>query len=63
MKITKDRYACMALGYKVLLTKAPSKHQGEIAFLWQLDHEAFEVEATRIVTPNLITFHLVMVDK
>jgi hypothetical protein len=60
MKITDNHYARTMSGYKVLLAKAPSKHQGGIALLWQLDHKAFEVEAARIVTPNLITFQLVM---
>jgi len=60
MKITDDRYARMTSGYKMLLTKAPSKHKGGIALLWQPDHEGFEVETTRVVTPNLITFQLVV---
>jgi hypothetical protein len=34
MKITNNCYARMRLGYKVLSTKAPSKHQGGIALLW-----------------------------
>ena len=63
MKITDDRYTCMTSGYKVLSTKAPSKHQGGIALLWQPEHEGFKVEATRVVTPNLITFQLVMGDE
>jgi hypothetical protein len=49
--------------YKVLATKAPSKHRGGITLLWKLDHKAFEVEAARILTPNLITFQLVTGDK
>ncbi len=28
--------------------------------LWQPDHKGFEVETTRVVTPNLITFQLVV---
>jgi hypothetical protein len=63
MKITNNCYARTMSGYKVLATKAPSKHQGGIALLWELDHEAFEVEAAIIVTPNLITFQLVMGDE
>ena len=63
MKITDDHYARMTSGYKVLLTKAPSKHKGGIALLWQPDHEGFEVEATRVVTPNLITFQLATGDE
>ena len=63
MKITDDRYTCMMSGYKVLVTKSPSKHKGGIALLWQPDHEGFEVEATRVVTPNRITFQLVTGDE
>jgi hypothetical protein len=63
MKITDDRYTRMTSGYKVLSTKAPSKHKEGIALLWQPDHEGFEVEATRVVTPNLITFQLVTGDE
>jgi hypothetical protein len=63
MKITDNRYARMTSGYKVLSTKAPSKHKGGIALLWQPDHEGFEVEAARVVTPNLITFQLVTGDE
>ena len=63
MKITDDRYTRLTSGYKVLLTKAPSKHQGGIALLWQPEHKGFAVEATQVVTPNLITFQLVTGDK
>ncbi len=63
MKITDDHYTSMTSGYKVLATKAPSKHQGGIALPWQPDHEAFEIEATKVVTPNLITFQLVTGDQ
>jgi hypothetical protein len=63
MKITDNRYIRTTLGYKVLATKAPSKHQGGIALLWQPEHKAFEIEAMQIVTPNLITFQLVTGDK
>jgi hypothetical protein len=63
IKITDDCYARMMSGYKILATKVPSKHQGGIALLWKLDHELFEVEAARIMTPNLITFQLVMGDE
>ena len=63
MKITDNRYSCTTSGYKVLATKAPSKHQGGVALLWQPEYEAFEIKATKIVTPNLITFQLVMGDK
>jgi hypothetical protein len=58
-KNTNNHYTCMMLGYKVLLTKASSKHQGGIALLWQPDHKVFQIGAMRIVTPNLIAFQLV----
>ena len=63
MIITDNRYSCTTSGYKVLATKAPSKHQGGVALLWQPEYEAFEIKATKIVTPNLITFQLVTGDK
>jgi len=44
-------------------TKYHLKHKGGIALLWQPDHEGFGVEATRVVTPNLITFQLVTGDE
>jgi hypothetical protein len=62
MKITHDHYTRMTSGYKVLATKAPCKHQGGIALLWQPEYKAFEIVATKIVTPNLITFQLVTGD-
>ena len=63
MKITNERYARTTLGYKVLVTKAPKKYQVGITLLWQPEQKAFEIEATKIVTPNLITFQLVTGDK
>jgi hypothetical protein len=48
MKITGNCYTHMMLGYKVLLTKALSKHQEGIALLWQPDYKAFEIEARRL---------------
>ena len=63
MKITDDCYIHMTSGYKVLSKKAPSKHQWGIALLWQPECVGFEVEATRVMTPNLITFQLVTGDE
>jgi hypothetical protein len=59
MKITDDRYPHLTSGYKVLLSKAASPHQGGIALLWKENHPGVEVEAAQILTPNLLTFQLV----
>ena len=63
MKITDDCYPHLALGYKVLLSKAVSRNQGGIALLWKEDHKGFEVESACICTPNLLTFQLVTGDE
>ena len=59
MKVTDDRYPHFTSGYKVLSYKAASRHQGGIALLWRENHPGVEVEATRILTPNLLTFQLI----
>jgi hypothetical protein len=48
------------LGYQVILLKAASQRQGGVALLWGEGHWDFEVEAVTIVSPNLLTFQLVM---
>jgi hypothetical protein len=63
MKITDDQYPHLTSGFKVLLSKAASRHQGGIALLWRENHPGVEVEAARILTPNLLTFQLVTGDK
>ena len=59
MKITDDRYPKLTSGYKVILLKAMTNKQGGIALVWKEGHSSFEVEAARVVTPNLLTFQLV----
>jgi hypothetical protein len=63
MKITDDCYPHFLSGFKVLSSKAASRYQGGIALLWREGHQGVEVEAARILTPNLLTFQLVMGDK
>ncbi len=63
MKITDDRYPHFMSGYKVLSSKAASRHQGGIALLWRENHPGVEVEAARILAPNLLTFQLVTGDE
>jgi hypothetical protein len=60
VKITNNKHPRCASGFKVILLKATSHSQGGIALLWNEDHASFEVEAAKIVTPNLLTFLLVM---
>jgi hypothetical protein len=59
MKITDDWYPKLTLGYKVISLKAMTNKQGGIALVWKEGHSSFEVEAARMVTPNLLTFQLV----
>ena len=61
-KITDDRYTRLASGYKILASKAASHNQGGIAMLWKENHQGFEVESAKILTPNLLTFQLVTGD-
>ncbi len=42
-----------------LSSKVASQHQGGIALLRKENHPGEEVEATQILTPNLLTFQLV----
>jgi hypothetical protein len=60
VKITNDKYPRCASRFKVILSIATSHSQGGIALLWKEGHASFEVEAAKIVTPNLLTFQLVM---
>jgi hypothetical protein len=58
MKLMDNRYPKFTLGYKVIASKATSHKQGGVALVWKEGHSSFEVEAARIVTPNLLTFQL-----
>ena len=62
-KLTDDRYTRLALGFKILVSKAMSHNQGGIALLWKENHPGYEVESARIATPNLLTFQLVTGDE
>ena len=53
----------MPRGYKILASKATSHNQGGIALLWKENHQGFEVESAKILTPNLLTFLLVTGDE
>jgi hypothetical protein len=56
-KVTNDQYSKSLSGYRVLVSKAASLHQGGIGLIWREDHDGFEVEAVWPLTPNLPTHH------
>ncbi len=43
----------------MLAESAPSTQKGEIVLLWKEEHAAFEVEAAKIWTPNMLALQLV----
>ena len=57
-KLPDNLHTHLALGYKVLASKAASHNQGGIALLWKENHPGYKVESARIVTKNLLTFQL-----
>ena len=59
VKITDNRYPKYASGYTIIPSKAMIHKQGEVALVWKDGHDSFEVEAARVVTPNLLTLQLV----
>jgi len=62
-KIMDARYTRLVSGYKILVSRAASYNQGGIALLRKENHQGFEVESAKILTPNLLTFLLVTGDK
>jgi hypothetical protein len=59
LTITNNKYPRYVSGFKIILLTATSHSQGGIALLWNKGHSSFEVEAAKIITPNLLTFQLV----
>jgi hypothetical protein len=59
VKITNNNHPRCASKFKIILSKATSHSQGGIALLWNEGHASFEVEAAKIITPNLLTFQLI----
>jgi hypothetical protein len=62
-KTTNDWYSKSLSGYRMLLSKVASPHQGGIGLIWREDHDGFEVKAVRPLTPNLMSFQLVTGNK
>ena len=63
VKIMDNCYPHFLYGFKILLSKAASRHQGGIALLWREGHQGVEVEVAQILAPNLLTFQLATGDK
>ena len=63
MKVTNNWYSKSLSGYRVLVLKAASPHQEGLDLIWREDHDGFEVKAVWPLTPNLLSFQLVMGDK
>jgi hypothetical protein len=61
-KVTNDQYLKSLSGYRVLVSKAASPHQGGIGLIWREDHDGFQVKAVRPLTPNVMSFQLVTGD-
>ncbi len=58
-KVANDQYLKSLLGYRVLVLKVASPHQGGIGLIWRENHDGFEVEAVGPLTLNLMSFQLV----
>ena len=58
-KLTDAQYPKHVEGYHVIGSKVTSPQQGGIGLLWKAGHQDFEVEAVKIVSPNVLTFQLV----
>ncbi len=60
VEIANNKYPRCVSRFKVILSKGASHSQGGGALLWNKGRASFEVKATNIITPNLLTFQLVM---
>ena len=58
-KLTYSQYSKHVEGYHVIASEVTSPQQGGIALLWTAGHQDFEIEAVKIVSPNVLTFQLV----
>ncbi len=43
----------------MIASKATNPQQGGIALLWTAEHQDFEVEAVKNISPNVLTFQLI----
>jgi hypothetical protein len=60
-KLTDDWYPKFVSGYRVILSKAASPHQGGVALLWrESEDQGFLVKAAHIASLDILTFQLVM---
>jgi hypothetical protein len=59
-KLTDGQYSKHVEGYHVIVSEATSPQQGGIALLWTAGRQDFEIKAVKIVSPNVLTFQLVI---
>jgi hypothetical protein len=60
-KLTDDRYPRFVQGYHVIASRMTSPQQGGIALLWrESENLGFLIETVSIVSPNVLTFQLIM---
>ncbi|KAL7524110.1 hypothetical protein ACHAXR_000447, partial [Thalassiosira sp. AJA248-18] len=57
-KLTDGVYTRKSSDYSIVASDAPSAHQGGVALCWR-DSDAYEVEETKIWSPNVIAFRLI----
>ncbi len=58
-KLTDARYPTHVEGYHVIALKATNPQQGGISLLRTAEHQDFEVEAVKIISPNVLMFQLI----
>jgi hypothetical protein len=58
-KITDDQNSKSLLGYRVIVSKAVSPHQGGLGLNWREDQDGFKVKAIQLASPNFLTFQLI----
>jgi hypothetical protein len=58
-KLTDARYSKHVERYHMIALEATSPQQGGIALLWTAGHQGCEIEAVKIVSPNVLMFQLV----
>jgi hypothetical protein len=59
-KLTDNQYPKQVEGYHVIALRATSPQQGGIALLWTAEHQHFKVKTVNIVSPNVLSFLLIM---
>eukprot|EP00957_Ditylum_brightwellii_P141063 10746548-Ditylum_brightwellii.AAC.1 len=56
-KLTRGIYTCFSSGYKIMVSDAPSAHQGGIALCWRVNG-AYEIKEAKFLGPHVLSFQL-----